>query len=887
MTTGQRSTRTSRGRSRVLLVEDDPVEVRLLEQNMRDRDMVHLHNKVAATMAEAVAALDTDTFDAVLLDLSLPDSQGLATVTALREAHPSVPVVVLTGTDDDQLAAAAIEAGAQDYLVKGSVTPEVLVRVVHHARERHDMQSALQVREHRFRAMAESAQDAIYRFRVRPRFTFEHLNPAVADLTGFTLEQFHANPNLYIERVHRQDCWKLSLDDLDPAAGSRSVTVRFQRADDEWIVLEDHRTPIVEDGTVVGVQGIVRDVTAHQRTTQALHDALWAEQRAAEQLRAANDMKGQFLQAVSHELRTPLTSIIGFAETLVDSADQLAPAQVQAFHERVLDNAHRLQLLMTDLLDLERLTHAELQAHPVRTDVTAIARQVVRDLPAGKRHLDVEDTACTADADPGMVERILRNLLANTIKHTPPSTTVTVRCTTDGDVARISVVDDGPGIPEEMWEHAFEPFWQGQAMHDAPSPGTGVGLSIVRQFAALHDGHAWLEATPGGGTTVHVELAMRTGAEDGEPDPAGGIPTQEPAPRPADAAWRYLAVEHRESLQQAMAELLHARTELDATDIIVDHLLRTGAEPVDDPEGSAVTVMLDPAIDAVRMTHPDETVRPTLSGQVEILTACAHHALATSDLRPVPGAPPAVDGAEVVLWATRELLTAHSVEEVVGVVLRAVHALGGAVLPARLDDDDALPLDLTLGAGEPLVPVAASGSGAHTLLQRHLPGMVADARGAVDRLRARGNPGDDPNTGLATRPQLQRLLARLGEDDVIVAVDLDRLRNPTPDRTTIEDVARRFASCLQEQLRAGDHAARVGADEFALLLRGAGRAGAQEALERLRTRWEQVRTSPITFSTGIATGAEHDRRALGNVEHALYLARSSGVTLQPESEVAP
>jgi GGDEF domain-containing protein len=337
-------------------------------------------------------------------------------------------------------------------------------------------------------------------------------------------------------------------------------------------------------------------------------------------------------------------------------------------------------------------------------------------------------------------------------------------------------------------------------------------------------------------------------------------------------------------LQRAVAELQHARTELDATEVIIDHLQRMGAEPVEDPDASGVTVMLDPAIDAVRMTHPDETVRPTLPGQVEVLTACAQHALATRDLRPVPGAPPAVDGGAVVMWATRELLTAGTIQEVVGVVLRAVHALGGAVLPATLEHDTALPLDLTLGIGEPLVPVAASGSTAHTLLQRHLPGLVADARGAADRLRGRGTPGDDPLNGLATRPELQRLLTRLDDHDVLIAVDLDGLRDPAPDRATVEEVARRFAACLQEQLRVGDHAARVGADEFALLLRGAGRDGAQEALTRLRTRWEQLRTDPITFRAGIAVGTDHDLQALHNVEHALYLARSTGVSDRPQHD---
>lgn len=759
---GQRSVGASTDRVRVLLVENDVVEVELLEASMRDRGMVQLHSEVATTMAEAVAVLDNAPFDVVLLDLSLPDSQGLSTVTTLLEAHPSIPVVVLTSADDDLLAAAAIEAGAQDYLVKGSVTPEVLGRAVRSARERRSLLAALELREHRFRAMADAAQDAIYAYRILPSFEFEYLNPAVARLTGFPLQEFHANPNLYLERVHREDVTKLDLDQLAQTGMNHSVTVRLQRADGEWVVLEDHRVPMVEAGVVVGVQGVVRDVTAQQRITRALHDALRTEQHAAEELRATNDVKGQFLQAVSHELRTPLTAIIGFSETLVNSSHQLVPEQMRSFHERILGNALRLQVIMGDLLDLERLTHAELRVHRVETDVTAVAQEISRSLAMGTRGLAVEGTACVASVDRAMVERIIRNLLANTIKHTPPSTSVTVRCTRDDDVARISVIDDGPGIPEGSWEHAFEPFWQGKAMQGSPSPGTGVGLAIVRQFAAVHGGHAWLDTTPGGGTTVHVELAVRAAATADGRDPADELPAPMQTPTHGDATWRYLPLEHRRSLRRAMTALLDATSEQDATDVIMSHLLRTGAEPVDGSAERTVhaTVMLHPDIAPVRISHHDETILPTLAGQVEMLTYYAGRALATCGLRPAPAppdtgdlarpsrtgsspagdTPAALHGEAVVSWATRGMIEAGRVDELIGILVRATHALGGTVLPARLEDEETLPLDLTLGAGEPLLPAGETGSTARRLLRTHLPGLVADARRAADRLVAAASP---------------------------------------------------------------------------------------------------------------------------------------------------
>lgn len=878
---------------RVLLVEDDPLEVLLFQQNLQAAAGVRLDLQVVGTLAEAVAELEAHALDVVLLDLSLPDSQGLATVTGLLAAQPEVPVVVLTGTIDEGLASAAIEAGAQDYLVKGSVTPEVLGRVVRHACERHELRLALQHREDRFRAIAEAAQDGIYRLRYQPEFLFEYLNPALELISGFTREQFHDAPTLWADRLHPDDLARVAAQGLVPTGGDDVPAIRFQRADGEWIVLEHRSTAIVEDGVVVGVQGVVRDVTAQQRTTQALHDALRSEQEAAEGLRATNAMKGQFLQAVSHELRTPLTSIMGFARTMVDARDHLRPEQFTHFNERILDNAQRLESLMTDLLDLGQLTHTELQVQRVETDITALASRTASEFSFGLRRCTVEDDPCVAAVDPTMVTRILGNVLGNAVKHTPPATTVRVRCAREAGTVTITVSDDGPGIDEGVRERAFEPFWQGPAMQQASSPGTGVGLAIVRQFAGLHDGHAWLEQTPGGGLTVQVELA--TGVESA-PVAAEGGRDVDPVhgPWPAEVGWRQLTTDDRRALQATMRDLLHAEDAAAATATLVDYLRRSGAEVIGDgPTVDAdVTICLDVDAAAVRVTYPDAMVRRTMDGQLLLLTAYAGYALATSRRRPglegaapvVPPVPAGVDAAApldaavVALWATRELLAAEQVEELVGIVLRAVSAMGGTVVPARLEDERALPLDLALGTGEPLLPVADPQSVARMQLERHLPGLVADARRAADRLRAASVPEIDPISGLASRHEFQRVLSRLRPDDVVVALDLHEFRELSDAHGPAvgEEVVRGFASCLREQVRVGDHPARVGHDEFALLLRGTGHEGARELLERLHWRWEQVRPHPIRFSAGFAVGGEHDWDTMRNVDQALYVARNTG-----------
>src|SRR5262245_59984721 len=116
---------------RVLLIEDNPDDAELLRETLAERRGERVALVAVETLGEAMAQLDRAAVDLLLLDLSLPDSQGLETVTRMRAHAPRVPIIVLTGLDDDALGVQAIHAGAQDYLAKGQVDAALLHRSMH------------------------------------------------------------------------------------------------------------------------------------------------------------------------------------------------------------------------------------------------------------------------------------------------------------------------------------------------------------------------------------------------------------------------------------------------------------------------------------------------------------------------------------------------------------------------------------------------------------------------------------------------------------------------------------------------------------------------------------------------------------------------------------
>ncbi|GIU99032.1 MAG: hypothetical protein KatS3mg014_0648 [Actinomycetota bacterium] len=262
------------------------------------------------------------------------------------------------------------------------------------------------------------------------------------------------------------------------------------------------------------LRGLMVDITERKRAEEALRrsertyqEAFERERQAAERLRVLDEMKNTFLEAVSHDLRTPLTSILGSALTLEQGLGSLSPADAEDLVRRIAANARKLERLLSDLLDLDRLQRGIVAPQRRPTDVAELLREAVADpeLLGGRTvELDVPERL-VARLDRAKVERIVENLLANAARHTPSDARVWVTARREGEGVLIVVEDDGPGVPPELREAVFEPFRQapGPATHD---PGVGIGLALVARFAELHGGRAWVEDRPGGGASFRVYL---------------------------------------------------------------------------------------------------------------------------------------------------------------------------------------------------------------------------------------------------------------------------------------------------------------------------------------------------------------------------------------------
>jgi two-component system OmpR family sensor kinase len=230
-------------------------------------------------------------------------------------------------------------------------------------------------------------------------------------------------------------------------------------------------------------------------------DALRARQASESRVR-------QFVADASHELRTPLASIRGYAE-LTRRGNHRLPKDVTHSLGRVESEAVRMTSLVEDLLLLARLDDGrELQTAPV--DLSRLLVDCVSDAhAAGPDHeweLDVPPAPVIIDADAQRIHQVLANLLTNARVHTPAGTHVMVTLAAgESGNAIVTVVDDGPGIPDELQGDLFERFARGDTSRSRASGSTGLGLAIVRAVVDAHDGEVTVSSTPGT-TEFRVEL---------------------------------------------------------------------------------------------------------------------------------------------------------------------------------------------------------------------------------------------------------------------------------------------------------------------------------------------------------------------------------------------
>jgi signal transduction histidine kinase/HPt (histidine-containing phosphotransfer) domain-containing protein len=449
---------------------------------------------VAVSLAQAQRCLKAGAFEAILTDLNLPDSQGLGTLSRLRQLAPDVPIIVLTGVEDEALRQRALAEGAEEVFTKREANSRLFCRSVLYEVER----NRARAQHRRLEGLLDATPDAI--LVVNRAGEVQYVNQAAIALFGRPREELRGESLAF------------------SATSGEPVEIMVPRPGDPR-VCEMRVVSLEWDGEPAHV-ACIRDITV-RRQAEDLRVRSAELELQNERISKATRLKSQFLANMSHEIRTPMNAIIGLSYLLgqtrldTEQAELLAKVQVAS---------RSLMGLISDVLDLSKIEAGEVVLEAVPFQMSELLRELGQMIAPLTQSKPLEliihaltDVPHLLRGDITRIRQILVNLLGNAVKFTERGgVQLTVECAPRDDGrchVQFTVRDTGIGMSPDVLARLFTPFTQADASTTRRFGGTGLGLSIVRQLVELMDGEVSLSSEPGVGSEFRVVLPLELVAE--------------------------------------------------------------------------------------------------------------------------------------------------------------------------------------------------------------------------------------------------------------------------------------------------------------------------------------------------------------------------------------
>ena len=503
---------------RVLLVEDDPDDVLLCRDAISHSDL-RCQLTVTGTLHAAVDCLDSAGADVALVDLSLPDAEGLQVVTSLAGRFTDLPIVVLTGLHDEETAAHALHAGAEDYLIKGAGSRDSIGRAVRYAIERKRGEQSRRATDAAEAAKHRAEQNArelernyrqLFDCNPYPMIVFDIDTLAILEVND-AATHYYGYPR---QELLTGDITRLCLAD---DVATLTAAVAAAAAVERWGPLRQMK----HDGTVVAV-----NITSHLLSFDGsdarcmVVEDITEKEHLERRLRQSQRLEslGQLAGGVAHDFNNLLGIIIGYATMCAHDVETAARRDLRwrALHDdlsQILQAGDRATNLTRQLLSFARADVAQTQVLDLNTVATGIEQLLRRTIGEDiQMSTHLTDQPWPVKADPGQVEQVLLNLVVNARDAMPTGGTLTIGTdpitiddhnadypgTRPGRYMRLSVTDTGTGMSQATIDRAFEPFFTTKPK----GHGTGLGLATIYGIITQTGGHAHISSELGTGTTV-------------------------------------------------------------------------------------------------------------------------------------------------------------------------------------------------------------------------------------------------------------------------------------------------------------------------------------------------------------------------------------------------
>ncbi|RJP16170.1 MAG: hybrid sensor histidine kinase/response regulator [Candidatus Abyssobacteria bacterium SURF_5] len=499
----------------ILIIEDNPGDVRLVSELLSEISDLTFHIETSSRLEPGCRRLAQGGIDLVLLDLLLPDSEGLDTLRKVQECAPKVPIVVLTVIKDEELAVQALSLGAQEYLFKSEMNSGMLSRGIKYSLKRKELEMALRESEERFRLAAESYPSFFVIYDKDRRILY--MNERGMKLLGRRREEIIGKRD---EELVSPEITQKYLPLMFKSMETRkpqTTEFSFRREGTEYTLVLTYVPILDEREDLKQVATFTYDITDRKLTEERLRQSELRYRQLSESLEETVKIKveqmrrmqslaqiGQMVSVVAHEIRNPLQNIRMGVDSL-----RVVLGKERDKLEILGEIDHGINLLnntVAELLEYSKPVEMNRSLWPV----SELCHQAVK----GVAHL-LRDVVVKVDCSPvdqsilvdgPKLIRVLMNLITNSVEAMPEGGNIEVNaCFLEKDGKRqvvFSVADTGRGIPPEQLLLVHEPFFTTK-LH-----GTGLGLSICRKLIDAHGGSLTITSKVNEGTRVEFSLPV-------------------------------------------------------------------------------------------------------------------------------------------------------------------------------------------------------------------------------------------------------------------------------------------------------------------------------------------------------------------------------------------
>jgi PAS domain S-box-containing protein len=493
---------------RVLVLEDRASDFQLIEQELR-RTWPNAVCRCVNSESDYLAAL-AEGYDVVLADYALAGFDAMRALGLLHVHGLDVPLIVVSGANDEELVAECIKQGAADYLLKdrlarlgAAIARALMERVLRAQKTRAEVE--LRRSKEYYQRLVETVKAIPWELDPAD-WRFTYIGPQARRLLGYSVNN-GCPYSMWLEKIHREDRSRVreALRDALLPNKDQDFVHRVLAADGGTVWMRSTVTSLCHDNGPQLLRGFTVDITSAKRAEQSLA-------RRAEELARSNKDLEDFAYVASHDLQEPLRMVSSYTELLAERYQGRLDADADEFIVFITRGVARMQALIRDLLAYSRVTT---RGHDiVPTDCEAVFLKSLENLRAAVLEsgaLVEHDPLPVVPADPAQLSQVFQNLLGNSIKFrgaAPPRVRVSAR--ESADEWTISIADNGIGIDPQYSEVIFGLF---QRLHTTQEyAGTGIGLTLCQKIVERHGGRIWVESQLGNGAAFHFTIPKGNGA---------------------------------------------------------------------------------------------------------------------------------------------------------------------------------------------------------------------------------------------------------------------------------------------------------------------------------------------------------------------------------------